>query len=79
MRSAAPGLWHPDPRRAALAAALLLGLALVRQLYTSGAPLFGIRGPWIYPLAALAALAVAAWALPGGWRRAPVAAGALAL
>ena len=78
-------MWEPPGRRravlrgVALAAALLFGLCLARQLYTQGAPLLGLRGPLVYPLSALAALTVAALALSYGWPRAPVAAGALAL
>jgi hypothetical protein len=68
----------PAWRRAPLALAILLALVLLRQLYTSGAPLPGLRGPGLYPVSALLALCLAAWALASGWRRAPVAAGALA-
>jgi hypothetical protein len=65
--------------RAALGVALLLALLLLRQLYTSGAPLLSLKRPAIYPLAALGGVALAAWAALDGWRRAPVTAGALAL
>ncbi|HVI75608.1 MAG TPA: hypothetical protein VM683_11550 [Anaeromyxobacteraceae bacterium] len=68
----------PAWRRALLALAALLAAVLVRQLYTAGAPLPGLRGPGVYPVAALVALCLAGYALPGGWRRAPLAAGALA-
>jgi hypothetical protein len=62
----------------ALACSFVLAFVLVRQLYTSGAPLLGLKRPAIYLPAGLAGAALAAWASLGGWRRAPVAAAGLA-
>jgi hypothetical protein len=54
-------------------------LALVRQIYVSGAPPLAPKHPALYLPAGVAAAALGAWAVLRGWRRAPVAAGAFAL
>ncbi|HEX9289234.1 MAG TPA: hypothetical protein VF904_06920 [Anaeromyxobacteraceae bacterium] len=76
---AAPTPWRPIAARLALVAAVFLALVVVRQLYTAGAALLALKRPAIYLPAALGAVMLAMSAALIGWRRAPVAAAALAL